>query len=91
MYKVKSLHNLVSLEEFGSSGKDGGIGRNTLLPHTTKRRLTNLKQNNQNCQKIIAWKSNNQGIKEIFIQTGRRGGDGQQGKVAEHAGNPTFT
>ena len=32
---------------------DGGIGRYALLPHTTKRRTTNLKtKNNQNCQKI---------------------------------------
>ena len=34
--------------------KDGGVGRYTLSPHTTKRRTTtNLKtKNNQNCQKI---------------------------------------
>ena len=39
---------------FLSSGQDGGIGRNPLLPHTTKRRITtNLKSiNNQKCQKI---------------------------------------
>ena len=36
-----------------TSGQDGGIGRYTLPPHTTKRRATNLKtKNNQNCQKI---------------------------------------
>ena len=37
-----------------SSGQDGGIGRNPLLPHTTKRRITtNLKSiNNQKCQKV---------------------------------------
>ena len=37
-----------------SSRKDGGIGRNPLLPHTTKMRITtNLKSiNNQKCQKI---------------------------------------
>ena len=35
-------------------GQDGGVGRYTLPPHTTKRRTTtNLKtKNNQNCQKI---------------------------------------
>ena len=38
----------------GCSGQDGGVGRNTSLPHTIKRRITtNLKTiNNQNCQKI---------------------------------------
>ena len=38
-----------------SSGQDGSIGRNTTLPHTTKRIITtNFKtKNNQNCQKII--------------------------------------
>ena len=36
------------------SGQDGGVGRYTLPPCTTKRRTrTNLKiKNNQNCQKI---------------------------------------
>ena len=36
------------------SGQDGGIGRYTLPPRTTKRRTTtNLKmKNKQNCQKI---------------------------------------
>ena len=35
-------------------GQDGGVGRNALLPHTIKRRITtNLKtKNNQNCQNI---------------------------------------
>ena len=38
----------------GTSSQDGGVGRYTLLPHTTKRRTTpNLKtKNNQNWQKI---------------------------------------
>ena len=37
-----------------SSGQHGGIDRNPLLPHTTKRRITiNLKSiNNQKCHKI---------------------------------------
>ena len=37
-----------------SSSQDGGIGRNPLHPHTTKRRITtNVKSiNNQKCQKI---------------------------------------
>ena len=38
---------------FWTSSQDGGIGRYTLSPHTTKRRTTNLKtKSNQNCQKI---------------------------------------
>ena len=39
---------------FLTYGQDGGIGRHTLPPCTTKRRIkTNLKtKNNQNCQKI---------------------------------------
>ena len=37
-----------------SSVRDGGIGRNSLLPHTTKRRITtNLKTKNQKSQKVI--------------------------------------
>ena len=36
-----------------TSGQDGGIGRYTLPPCTTKRSTTNIKtKNNQNCQKI---------------------------------------
>ena len=51
-----------------------------LLLHTTKgRTTTNLKTNNQNCQKIKLQRSlNNQGVKEeTFVQTGRRGRDRQ--------------
>ena len=38
----------------GTSGQDGGVGRYTLPPRTTKRRTTtNLKtKTNQNCQKM---------------------------------------
>ena len=37
----------------GGSGQDEGVGRNTLHPCITKRRITNLKtKNNQNCQNI---------------------------------------
>ena len=44
----------VSFEKSEISRQDGGIGRHTLHPHTTKRgTTTNLKtKNNQNCQKI---------------------------------------
>ena len=42
-------------------------------------------KNDQNCQKIKLWKSDNQGVKEeTFIQTGRRGRDRQLGQ-REHA------
>ena len=71
------------MREIWTSGQDGGVGRYTLPPCTTKQRTaTHLKtKNNQNWQKIeLVWKSNNQGVKEEpFIQTGRRGGDGQPG------------
>ena len=47
--------------------------------HNQKGTTTNLKTKNKNCQKIEL-KSDNQGVKEeTFIQTGRRGGDGQPG------------
>ena len=40
--------------ESAPSSQDGGIGRNTLLPYTTERRITtNLKIiNNQSCQNV---------------------------------------
>ena len=39
----------------GTSSQDGGVGRHTAPPHTTKRRTaTNLNtKNNQNCQEDI--------------------------------------
>ena len=34
-------------------GQDGGVGKSTVLPRTTKRKNTNLKtKDNQNCQKL---------------------------------------
>ena len=46
-------------ECFWVSSQDGGIGRYTLLPRTTKRRITNnLKtKNNQNCQKMELYRN----------------------------------
>ena len=67
-----------------TSGQDGGIGRYTLLPHTTKRRTTtNVKNKNKKQPELpenwTVWKSDNRGVKEeMFIQS-RRGGEGQQG------------
>ena len=41
-----------------TSRQDGGVGRYTLLPHTTKKTTTNLKtKDNQNCQKIELYRS----------------------------------
>ena len=66
------------------SSQDGGIGRYTVPPRTTKISTTNLKtKTNQKCQKIELYgtKELNQGVKEeTFIQTGRRGRDRQPGR-----------
>ena len=41
-----------------TSGQDGGVGRYTLPPRTTKRRTTtNLTTKNKNCQKITPYRS----------------------------------
>ena len=70
---------------FTTSSQDGGVGRYTLLPHTTKRRTTNLKTKNKpetrkQTENRIVWKYNNQRVKEeTFIQTGKRGGHWQSG------------
>ena len=41
------------MKTYVTSSQEGGIGRYTLPPHTTKRTTTNLKtKTNQNCQKI---------------------------------------
>ena len=79
--------------------KNQGIGRNALLSRITKRRITtNLKKRTtRTAPKSFAWKFNNQGVKETFIQTGRRGEmgsqgreDERQGKVEDCPGYPTF-
>ena len=55
------------------SSQDGGVGRHTVPPHTTKRRTTtNLKTKKQPelTENRTVWKFNNQGVKEeTFIQT----------------------
>ena len=61
--------------------QDRGISRYTVPPCTTKRRTTtNFKtKHSQNIQKIQLYGS--LGVKEeIFIQTGKRAGDGQSGQ-----------
>ena len=65
-----------------TSSQDGGIGKYTLLPLISKRRTTkNLKtkKHPELPENRTVWKSNNQGVKETFIQTGRRGGEGKPG------------
>ena len=65
----------------GTSGQDGGVGRHTVPPRTTKgqQQFKNKKQPELTENQTV-WKSDNQGDKEeTFIQTGRRGGDGQLG------------
>ena len=60
-----------------TSGQDGGVGRHTVPPCTTKRRTTTIKNKKQPelTENRTVWKSDNQGDKEeMFIQTGRRGG-----------------
>ena len=78
------------LKEWESSGQDGGAGRYTVPPHRTKRRTTtNIKTKKQPelLENRPVWKSNNQGVKEeTFIQTGRRGGDGQPGRQDSQQG-----
>ena len=78
-----------------TSGQDGGVGRHTVPPRTTKRRTTtDLKTKKpEPTQNQTVWKSDNQRVKEAFIQTGRKGGDGQLGgeDSAGGLGSPTFT
>ena len=72
-------HNTSNNNYWRNSSQDGSIGRNALLPHTTKRRITsNLKtKNNHNCQEIICMEIQQPRGKETFIRTGKRGRDGQ--------------
>ena len=63
-----------------TSGQDGGEGRHTVPPQTTKiRTTTNFKKQLEPTENQTVWKSDNQGVKEeTLIQTCRRGRDGQQ-------------
>ena len=72
-----------------ASGQDGGIGRHTAPPRTTKRRITIKKQQQQPelTENRPVWKSDNQGDKEeTLTQTGRRGRDGQPGREDSRQG-----
>ena len=52
-----------------SSAQDGGIGRDASVPCTTKRRTTMNKKQAELPEIQTAWKSDNQGVRETFIQT----------------------
>ena len=66
-----------------SSGQNGGIGRNTSLPHATKRRITtNLNtKNNQNCQKYKLHGTPT--TKELKKHSSRLVGGAEMGSQAE--------
>ena len=69
--------------KYWASGQDGGVGRHTVPPYKPKEGQQQFKNKKQLelTENRIARKSDNQGDKEeTFIQTGRRGGDGQQGQ-----------
>ena len=82
------------IHRYETSGQDGSVGRYTLPPHTTKRRIiTNLKtKNNQNCQKIKLYGSPK--TKELKKHSFRLvgGAERTRGKVvAGGPGGSTFT
>ena len=77
-FDLKEEGKIQTYEKEKNSVKDGSIGRNASLPLTTKRSITtNLKKKQQPKlpENQTTWNSNNQGFKETFIHTGRRGGD----------------
>ena len=84
-HRLNLGRSFCSSKEFGIfTSQDGGVGRNTLLPPTTKRITTKIKKKKKRTttrtsRKSFAWKSNNQGVKETFTQTRRRGRYGQRG------------
>ena len=53
-----------------TSSQDGGVGTHIVPPHTTKRTATNLKTKKppELPENQTVWKSDNQGVKETFIQ-----------------------
>ena len=62
-----------------TSGQDGGIGRYACFFTQPKKEQQQIQKQKatRNARKSV-WKSNNQGVnEETFIQTGRRGRDGQ--------------
>ena len=50
---INSMFWNIRIKKQKTSSQDGGVGRYTVPPHTTKRTTKNLKTKiNQNCQKI---------------------------------------
>ena len=61
-----------------TSSQDGGTGRYTASSHNQKDNKFKNKKQPELTENQTVWKSDNQGVKEeTFIQTSRRGGDGQ--------------
>ena len=76
------IHIHFKTEKSRTSGQEGGVGRHTVPPAQPKggqQQFKNKKQPELTENRTV-WKSDNQGDKEeTFIQTSRRGGDGQLG------------
>ena len=76
------IENLKKKKKKKDSGQDGGIGRYTLPPHTTKTRTTtNLKtKNNLNWQKVKLYGSpTTKELKKKHSSDQQKGRDGQPG------------
>ena len=65
--QLTSSHNHIKITT--KENQDGGVGRHTASPHTTR---TDRKSNSKEVQHQVD-------KKETYIQTGRRGGDGHRG------------
>ena len=63
----------------GSENQDGGVGRHTAPPRTTR---ADRKSNGKEVQHKVD-------RREAYIQTGRRGGDGHQGGEDSRGGTET--
>ena len=61
-----------------TSGQDGGIGRHLAQPKEGQQQFKNKKQPELTENRTV-WKSANRDKEETFIQSSRRGGDGQPG------------
>ena len=63
------------------SGQDGGVGRNTASSHNQKKDNNQFGNNKQPevPENQTALNSDDQGVKETFIQTDKRDKDGQPG------------
>ena len=75
-------------------GQDGGVGRHTVSSHNQNKDNNKFKNKKQPelTENQTIWKSDNQGVKEeTFIQTSRRGGDGQPGGEDTRQGSSWWT